>query len=120
MIPAKIARLDASENRVAARRLVNFGARVGSKRAGGSGEVIVVELSPAGCKILCRCAPEEGEALWLKLPGCEARRVSVIWSRGAEAGCEFATPFSEPEMEAMRALAARPRGARRSSFGLRA
>lgn len=118
MIRAKVARLDASETRHAARRLVNFGARVGSDLAGGSQDVLVVDLSTNGCKIHGGNL-EPGAAVWLKLPDQEARRAHVIWSNDRESGCEFTIPFSEAELIVSRTPPPRSPTGRRTTFGSR-
>lgn len=120
MIHAKIASLDQRDNRAAARRLVNFGARMGRGAAADSHNVVVVDLSAEGCRLLlCGARIAEGSVLWIKLPDQEARRIHVVWTRDGEAGCEFSQPLTEDELGS-----ARPRhpltGIRRSRFGLRA
>jgi hypothetical protein len=119
MIRAKIARLDQADTRLAARRLVNFGVRVGSAEAGGSHDVLVIDLSAVGCRLQSAGGLEAGTALWLKLPDHEARRVHVVWSRGDEAGCEFAAPLYEGELKGTRAVSPRPVAGRRADFGRR-
>lgn len=119
MIHAHIAAIDPAGNRVAARRLVNFGARVRSGETGGSRSVVVVDLSPDGCKLLGADDVGEGIALWIKLPGLEARRLHVVWSRAGEAGCAFSEPLRDGEIAACRAPRQPGGAARRGVFGLR-
>jgi hypothetical protein len=119
MIHAQIAAIDPAGNRVAARRLVNFGARVRSGQAGGSRGVLVIDLSPGGCKLLNAGDLDAGIALWIKLPGLEARRLHVVWNQADELGCEFSEPLDDDDMAACRA-APQPAGKRRRPvFGLR-
>lgn len=120
MINAMIAPLDPADSRVAARRLVNFGARVRSGKAGGSQTVVVADLSADGCRLLLRGAHvEEGAALWLKLPGIEARRTSVVWCSDSEAGCEFMQPLTRDEIADTRPVRPQRRDGQRSPFGVR-
>ncbi|HEY0312188.1 MAG TPA: PilZ domain-containing protein [Allosphingosinicella sp.] len=118
MIKAKMAALDPAGNRVAARRLVNFGARVESLQAGASKDVLVIDLNCHGCKILCDSPLREETTFWLKLPDQEARRTHVVWSTDTEAGCEFATPFTEGQLEASRGRVPLSRTGRSAILGL--
>lgn len=120
MIHAKVAPLDPGDSRLAARRLVNFGARLRAGSSGDSQDVVVVDLSAEGCKLLlCGSGVAEGIALWIKLPGQEARRMHVVWVRDGEAGCEFAEPLGEAEKDACRKPLLPLAQRRRTSFGLR-
>lgn len=95
---ARIADLAPVDDRVARRRLVNFGARVREANAGEL-DVTVLDLSAGGCKLTPPHHLEVGRVFWLRLSGLEARHCEVIWIDGLEAGCEFSQPLSSREID---------------------
>lgn len=85
--------------RATQRRVVDFAAYVRECDA----EVLVVkvlDLSARGCRIESQHEFEPCNIIWFKIPGLVARRASVVWSRGGEAGCEFASAFHQSALEA--------------------
>lgn len=99
-INAELSQLPISDGRKAERRIVNIAAALreeGAKRA----TVVVIDISTGGFKAQTPEPLENGAEVWLKLPGFEAKRSRVIWSRGEEAGCEFEAPLHPREIEAM-------------------
>lgn len=114
---ARIADLAPVDDRVARRRLVNFGARMRAPDAHGL-DVTVVDLSPGGCKVTPPHHLEVGRVFWLKLSDLEARHCEVIWIDGDNAGCEFSQPLSAKEMDSVCApLRKVVKAEKRGSFG---
>jgi hypothetical protein len=110
-INAELSQLPIGDGRKAERRVVNLAAALredGAKTA----PIVVVDISTGGFKAEVPDEVEEGAEVWLKLPGCEAKRSRVKWRRGKEAGCEFETPLHESELQLVVAPAPRkiPRG----------
>ncbi len=56
-------------------------------------KVEVIDLSPEGCCISPPVRIEQGESVWLRLPGMEAIHAKVAWVRDWKAGIEFDRPF---------------------------
>ena len=105
-INAELSQLPITDGRKAERRIVNIAAALreeGAKRH----PVVILDISTGGFKCECPEAAEEGSEVWLKLPGFEAKRSRVVWTRGSEAGCEFETPLHPSEIETMVAPAPR-------------
>jgi hypothetical protein len=110
-INAELSQLPIGDGRKAERRIVNLAAALredGAKTA----PIVVVDISSGGFKAEVPDEVEEGAEVWLKLPGCEAKRSRVKWRRGKEAGCEFETPLHESELQLVIAPAPRkiPKG----------
>ena len=92
--------------RGAQRRVVDFGAYVRECEA-ELFEVTVVDLSETGCRISSSNQLEPKAAIWLKIPGMVARKATVVWTAGTEAGCVFVSAFHASALEA--AFSDRPR-----------
>ncbi len=110
-INAELSQLPIGDGRKAERRIVNLAAALredGAKTA----PIVVVDISTGGFKAEVPDEVEEGAEVWLKLPGCEAKRSRVKWRRGKEAGCEFESPLHESELQLLIAPAPRkiPKG----------
>jgi len=105
-INAELSQLPITDGRKAERRIVNIAAALredGARRHA----VVLLDVSTGGFKCECPEPCEEGAEVWLKLPGFEAKRSRVVWTRGNEAGCEFETPLHPSEIETMVAPAPR-------------
>ena len=94
----RIADLAAPDQRVARRRLVNFGGRLREAEAAAS-EVTVLDLSAGGCRLTPTHQLEVGRVFWLKLSDLEARHCEVLWIEGGKAGCEFSNPLTAEELD---------------------
>lgn len=97
-INAELSQIPITDGRKAERRIVNLAAALredGAKTAA----VVVMDISVGGFKAELADDVEEGTEVWLKVPGCEAKRSRVIWVKGKEAGCEFETPLHPRELE---------------------
>jgi hypothetical protein len=110
-INAELSQLPIGDGRKAERRIVNLAAALredGAKTA----PIVVVDISTGGFKAEVPDEVEDGAEVWLKLPGCEAKRSRVKWRRGKEAGCEFETPLHDSELQLVIAPAPRkiPKG----------
>ena len=101
-INAELSKLPISEGRKAERRIVNLAAALREEGATTT-TVQVLDLSPGGYKVQTSTPLEEGAEVWLKLPGFEAKRSHVIWSKDNEAGCEFESELHPAELEAVTA-----------------
>lgn len=112
-INAELSQLPVTDGRRAGRRIVNLAAALREEGA-VTQPVLVVDISPLGFKAQAENPPEPGSEVWLKLPGCEARRSRVIWSEGGEAGCEFESPLHERDIAAL--TPPKPRGVPRNIF----
>ena len=98
LIKAELSQIPVADGRKAERRIVNIAAAL--REAGvTTAEVTVIDVSTGGFKAEVEDAIEEGSEVWLKLPGFEARRSRVIWSRGRDIGCEFQFPLNPRELD---------------------
>ena len=70
-------------------------------------EVTVMDLSENGCQLGSSHHLEPKATIWLKIPGMVARKATVMWAEGEEAGCEFASPFHASALTA--AFSEKPR-----------
>ena len=114
---ARIADLAPVDDRLARRRLVNFGGRVRADDRGGA-DVTVLDLSSRGCRLSPPHHLEQGLVFWLKLVDLEARQCEVVWVDARSAGCEFSIPLSEQEVESLCAPSRKViKAAKRGSFG---
>jgi hypothetical protein len=110
-INAELSQLPIGDGRKAERRIVNLAAAL--REAGAkTSPIVVVDISTGGFKAEVGDDVLEGSEVWLKLPGCEAKRSRVKWRRDKEAGCEFENPLHESELALIVAPAPRkiPRG----------
>lgn len=92
--------------RATTRRVVDFAAYVRECEAEVF-EVTVLDLSEKSCRLGCEHHLERQATIWLKIPGMVARKATVVWAQGAEAGCEFVSAFHLSALEA--AFSQRPR-----------
>jgi len=113
----QLAVLPVGENRSAERRIVNLAA---SLREEGANllEVEVRDLSASGFCIAGALALDEGSYVWLKLPGLEPKSAQLVWSKGEEAGFEFANPLHQEVLEMLATPS--PRGPPKRHFGVQA
>ena len=105
-INAELSQIPAVDGRRAVRRIVNIAAALredGAKKH----PIVVHDISTGGFKCDSPEPLEEGAEVWLKLPGFEAKRSRVVWTRDKEAGCEFEAPIHPREIEAIVAPAPR-------------
>ncbi|MGP1352856.1 MAG: PilZ domain-containing protein [Parasphingopyxis sp.] len=83
---------DFDERRVAPREPVEM--RAGFRKTGyDAAKADVTDLSQTGCKVDTAMSLGEGTEVWVRLPGLQPKQAKIAWSRGFEAGCEFAEPF---------------------------
>lgn len=85
-----------------ARRAERRGAMAPSTlRADGAAplDVIVVDISATGIRIVTAAALEVGQEISIGLAGAGTTRAYVTWARGDEYGCAFAKPLA-PDDEA--------------------
>jgi hypothetical protein len=115
VIKARISEINASDQRVYRRRLLNVAAQVRDS-ASPPTDILVLDLSPNGCRISPSGTFGPGDSVWLKLPGIEAVYGSIAWASEGEAGCEFAATLPEADLSAVRQPAFLRR-ARRHDFG---
>ena len=110
-INAELSQLPLGDGRKAERRIVNLAAALREQGA-KTAAIIVHDISTGGFKAELDGDFDEGAEVWLKLPGCEAKRSRIKWRKGNEAGCEFETPLHDRELELMTAPAPRriPKG----------
>ena len=85
--------------RGAHRRVVDFAAYVRECEAEVF-EVTVVDLSEKGCRISSPHQLEPKAVVWLKIPGMVARKATVVWTAGTEAGCVFVSAFHASSLQA--------------------
>ena len=99
-INAELSQLPIGDGRKAERRIVNLAAAL--REAGATTmPVQVLDISAGGYKIQTDAKLEEGSEVWLKVPGFEARRSRVVWTKENEAGCEFESELHPAELEAL-------------------
>jgi hypothetical protein len=97
-INAELSQIPITDGRKAERRIVNLAAAL--REAGAkTSNVVVLDIAIGGFKAEMAEEVEEGSEVWLKLPGFEAKRSRVVWTKGKEAGCEFETPLHPRELE---------------------
>ena len=97
-INAELSQIPITDGRKAERRIVNLAAALREDGAKTS-NVVVLDIAIGGFKAEMAEEAEEGVEVWLKLPGFEAKRSRVVWTKGKEAGCEFETPLHPRELE---------------------
>jgi hypothetical protein len=62
-------------------------------------EVAVVDLSIGGFRIAKGEAFSSGAAVWIKLPGMEAREARVVWAANDQAGFAFETELHAADVD---------------------
>jgi hypothetical protein len=105
-IDAELSQIPISDGRKAERRIVNLAAALREEGAKNA-KVIVVDISVLGFKAEAAEPMEEGSEVWLKLPGLEAKRSRVVWTKDKDIGCEFEWPLHPSELEVILAPAPR-------------
>jgi PilZ domain len=113
-INAELSQLPIGEGRQSQRRIVNIAAALREDGA-RTLSVVVHDVSLGGFKAEAPEPLEEGVEVWLKLPGCEARRSRVIWAKDKDVGCEFEQPLHQAELDLI--VAPTPRRVLRGVFG---
>jgi hypothetical protein len=110
-INAELSQLPIGSGRKAERRMINMAAALREDGARTS-QIVVLDISSGGFRAQVGDDVHEGSEVWLKLPNFEAKRSRVIWRRENEAGCEFESPLSDYEIQALTAPAPRriPKG----------
>ncbi|HEU0134559.1 MAG TPA: PilZ domain-containing protein [Allosphingosinicella sp.] len=110
-IDAELSQIPITDGRKAERRIVNLAAALREQGA-KSAKIVVVDISVGGFKAESEEPVEEGSEVWLKLPGHEARRSRVVWTKDRDIGCEFEYPLHPRELEVIVAPAPRriPKG----------
>jgi PilZ domain len=105
-IDAELSQIPITDGRKAERRIVNLAAALREQGAKTS-KIVVVDISVGGFKAESEDPLEEGHEVWLKLPGHEARRSRVVWSKDNVVGCEFEYELHPRELEVIVAPAPR-------------
>lgn len=106
LIKAELSQLPISDGRKAERRMVNLAAALREEGA-ITNQVTVIDISTGGFKVDTDHPLAEGTEVWLKLPGFEAKRSHVVWSKDKEAGCEFETEMHPAELQILTSPAPR-------------
>jgi hypothetical protein len=97
-INAELSKLPITDGRKAERRIVNLAAAL--REAGATTTPVqVLDISAGGYKVQTDAHLEEGSEVWLKIPGSEAKRGHVVWTKENEAGCEFESELHPAELE---------------------
>ena len=100
-ISAQVAYLTAGpEQRVTRRRAVNFAALLDSEGV-SSHPVSVLDISEQGFRIASEAQVAEDCSMLIKLPGLEAMRARVVWSRDGQLGCEFEDGLHPANLEVL-------------------
>lgn len=107
MRSAQLAILPASEGRRAERRVVNLAARLREPGASVVGAV-VHNLSTDGFMAETELKLEMGAEVWLRLPGLEAQKSSVVWIEENKAGFKFAAPLHPATLETLTVASRKP------------
>ncbi|MDB5670748.1 MAG: PilZ protein [Alphaproteobacteria bacterium] len=97
-IKAELSQFPTTDGRKAERRIVNIAAALREEGVTTT-EVTLVDVSEGGFKAETDSPLEEGSEVWLKLPGFEVRRSTVVWSQGRDIGCEFLVPLHPRELD---------------------
>lgn len=94
MHKGQLATLPSAEGRRAERRVVNLAA---SLREPGAtiADVEILNLSTDGYMAKCDLPLEQGQAVYLKLPGMEALKSRLVWMEDGKAGFEFSAPLHQ-------------------------
>lgn len=89
-----------TERRRAPRLAISLAASL-RQRSRPAFSVGLVDLSPLGCRLELSSDLETGAAVWLKLPGLEARYSRVAWCKGGFAGIAFEDPLHEAVIDCL-------------------
>ena len=82
-IDAELSQIPITDGRKAERRIVNLAAALREQGA-KSAKVVVIDISVLGFKAKADEQHQEGDEVWLKLPGLEPRRSRVVPHEGRE------------------------------------
>ena len=104
MQKGQLAMLPAADGRRTERRIVNLAA---SLREPGATlvDADVVNLSTTGFMAQTDVPLQVGQFVFLKLPGLEAAKSSVVWVEEGKAGFEFISPLHPAVLEQITAVA---------------
>jgi hypothetical protein len=97
-IKAELSQIPVTDGRKAERRIVNIAAALREEGVKTT-EVTLLDVSTGGFKAESPTEFEEGSEVWIKLPGFEVKRSTVVWVRGRDIGCEFLMPLHPRELE---------------------
>ena len=107
MHKGQLATFSAGEGRRSERRIVNLAASL--REPGASvAEAEVLDLSVDGYKARSVLPLEQGQTVFLKLPGLEAQKSQVVWVDGDKAGFQFSTPLHPAELDQITAAGRKP------------
>ena len=98
MHKGQLAVLPAAEGRRAERRMVNLAASLREPGAAVA-DAEVRNLSTNGFMAECEIPLEQGQYLFLKMPGVEALSCTVAWVDGGKAGFEFTSPLHQATLD---------------------
>jgi hypothetical protein len=88
-IAAQVAYLvGGEEQRQTRRRAVNFAAILESEGVSAH-PASVLDISEQGFRIVTAAEVGQGTSMLIKLPGLEAVRATVVWSKEGQIGCSF-------------------------------
>jgi hypothetical protein len=103
MFSVEIARdRDTGERRGGDRNTVNFAGRI-TTRDQWRAVCRITDLSRTGARLRTYSALEEGATIWVRLPGVEQRTATIMWADDFAAGCHFADPLSDTELDILTA-----------------
>jgi PilZ domain len=105
-INAELSQLPITDGRKAERRIVNLAAALREEGARNV-SIVILDISVGGFRAELSETFDEDSEVWLKLPGFEAKRSRIVWSKGNEVGCEFEVPLHPRDLEL--AVAPKPR-----------
>ena len=74
-----------------------------SVAGGGRALCRILDFSAHGVRLQTYSELQQGDMIWLTLPGAGRCSARVVWARDFEAGLEFKTPLSSKALEAIRA-----------------
>ena len=111
MHKGQLATFSSAEGRRAERRIVNLAASLREPGAAVA-DAEVLNLSIDGFMAKCALPLDQGQTVFLKLPGLEAQKSQVVWIDGERAGFQFSTPLHPAELDQLTAATRKaiPRG----------
>jgi hypothetical protein len=107
MHKGQLASLPAGDGRRTERRVVNLAASLREPGAAIS-DAEVMNLSTDGFMAQSELPLEQGQIVYLKLPGLEALKSRVAWVDGNKAGFEFTAPLHRGLLDQLTANEAKP------------
>ena len=99
-VSAQLSVLPKDDRRVASRRTVNFAAAL-RQRGATTSAAVIHNVGAGGCKVEAQADVKVGDEVWLKFPGMEAKRSTVVWISPPMVGCRFAVPLYAAELESI-------------------